>query len=137
MKRLFFILLSLITLNCFSQAREDKPVSRAPKTTWVSNTPGTELKKAGTDYFICLGGMVGGGILFDVGVNEALAHVGYGSSYSGQGSGAILLGTMAFSTGLVYGVLAWVHITRAGRLMDGYKVSFGPTRNGIGLAYNF
>jgi|GEM_PF-5870229 hypothetical protein len=137
MRTLCFVFFTLITLNCFSQAREEPVKSKAPKTTWLSNTPGTELRKASTDYFICLGGLVSGGILFGIGSTEQAAVNPTGNSNNTTGLGAIEIGTIALGTGLTYGVLAWVHIMRAGRLMDAYKVSFGPTRNGIGLAYNF
>ncbi|HTA82499.1 MAG TPA: hypothetical protein VK783_06195 [Bacteroidia bacterium] len=138
MKNILVIALTLIVVNCFSQAREQSVVSKAPASNWLSNSPGGELRKAGTYYFIGLGLMVGGSILVSVGSTEQQAVNPTGNGKNTSGEGSIAVGSIAIITGGVYGVLAWVHIIRAGRLMDAYKkVSFGPTRNGIGLAYNF
>jgi len=131
MKKIVFGLLILISANCFSQAREQQ-TSMAPKSSWLANTPGTELRKAGTCFFIGTGLEVGGVIFLSVGTVQAAASY---SNNNSSGSGSVTLGVLMMGTGAVYGILAWVHITRAGRLMDAYKVSFGPTQHGIGLTY--
>ena len=100
----------------------------------LANTPGTELKKAGTCFFIGTGLEVGGAIFLSIGSVQAAASY---SNNSSAGTGTVTLGVLMMGTGAVYGVLAWVHIIRAGKLMDAYKVSFGPTEHGIGLAYKF
>jgi hypothetical protein len=126
MKKLLIVLFSILALNGFSQLKPLAPVN-GPR--WLSSTPGTELRKASNYFFtgIILEGA--GIVLITVGAVQA-----YVSGTSGNGASAI--GTLMLLAGPVFNILAWVHINHAGRLMDGIKVSFGGTKNGLGLTYN-
>lgn len=138
-------LLTLLTLllftPCFSQMSPMAPHAAPAGHKWLASTPGAELAKAGRCHFIGLGCEALGVIFISAGVaqqyNAPQNVTGTSNTTSTAGAGDQLIGSLLFITGGVFNIMAWVHINHAGRLMDVNKVSFGGTKNGIGLTYNF
>lgn len=143
MKTLLLTALSLLLFTpCFSQIMKAPPQHGAeagPK--WLSSTPGLELKKAGRSHFIALGCETFGVLLISAGAAQQYSApqnvTGSSNTTSTAGAGDEAIGSLLLITGGVFNILAWVHINHAGKLMEGNKVTFGSTKNGIGLTYKF
>lgn len=138
MRLLLCAILVFLSVQCFSQ-NYTKPVNTPAGPKWLANSAGTELKKASICYFTSLGCETLGIILVSEGaIQAANAQTNNtNNTTSTAGAGPTLLGSGLLITGAVFNILAWVHINHAGRLMESQKISFGNTKNGIGLTYNF
>jgi len=140
MKKILPIIFTLIALNSFSQYVEPQHTQNNNAIRgWQGHTPGTELRKAGNSFFTGLA-LETGGIIF-VSVGSSLmsynANTG-GATNTSAGQADVTIGGLMIVAGFTYNILAWLHVNRAGRLMDmNNKASFNGTKNGVGLTYNF
>ncbi len=140
MKKLLSFIFALISINALSQYVEPQHAqSFRTVRGWQGHTPGTELRKAGNSFFTGLGLETGGIIFVSVGSSLISYNPNTGGATNASAGGVdITIGSLMIVAGFTYNILAWVHVNRAGRLMDmNNKVSFGGTKNGVGLTYNF
>lgn len=139
MKKILFCLLAFISICSVSEIKAQPqyttPPSSGPK--WLNNTPGTELKKAGTCHFIAVGCEAAGVLLISYGLAQAQSTYNATNRTSSAGRGPTTLGSALLITGGIFHLLSWVHISHAGNLMEMKKIVLGGTSNGIGLTYNF
>ncbi|HSY76615.1 MAG TPA: hypothetical protein VK890_07150 [Bacteroidia bacterium] len=136
MKKILVLLFGMIATNCFSQY-DYQPQEHRPST-WWKHTPGMELRKAGNTFFTGLAFETAGIVFVELGsaINNNYTVMNSSSTGTSTGNTDITIGGFMIIAGGVCNILAWVHVNRAGRLMDlNNKVSFSGTKNGLGLVY--
>ena len=86
---------------------------------WKQNTPGREMRKASNQFVTGLSLTMAGGALLYIGRNHIDRTIPQA-------------GSLIMAIGSIVNLTSWIHINRAGRLMD-KKVTAHLTGNGIKL----
>jgi hypothetical protein len=122
---LMFLFIISMALRCSPQAMTYKEPQRELGPAWLHHTPGTELQLAANCFFDGVLLLGGGFVAVTVGLTPSTPI-----------AGLVIGGSLMIIASPVFDILAWVHIKRAGTLMDMKRVTFGGTPHGIGLTYN-